>query len=100
MSENTEYLQQRAQIARETINEWFDKHPKPWEIDCHLFMFDNLEIEIYFADQVFDWYQIRIKCQTAQRANYLNKLLYKTTCQMGIDLVWKNKELFLLRFGF
>ena len=104
MSEDHNQLKLQAQMTREKINEWFDRHPKPWEIDAHWFTMEidgnYTEIHVYFCENVFDYFQIRIRCKTAKRAEYLNRLLYKTTSQMGIEQLLLNKELFLLRSFF
>tara|TARA_B100001250_G_C19694162_1_gene741724 strand:- start:594 stop:914 length:321 start_codon:yes stop_codon:yes gene_type:complete len=103
LKDNTSTL--HAKTRRELVNNWFDKHPRPWEIDCHWFSFNDdnqneYNIYVYFAENLFDWYQIRVKCRKASIAEYLNRLLYKTTSQMGIEQIWINKELFLLRSSF
>lgn len=90
-----------AKIRREIVNEWFDSHPEPWNVDCHWFDLNCkgkiYQVYVYFADNVFDWYQIRIQCKRATAAEYLNRLFFKTTSQMGIEQILINKELFLLR---
>ncbi len=77
------------------VESWFDNHPEPWNIDMHLFNFGNEEIYIYFADMVHNNFMIKISCNNARRASFLSKLFYKTTSQMGITQILKNKELFL-----
>ena len=81
----------------EYVEAWFDNHPEPWNIDCHLFSLGKTEIEIFFADQVFDTWMIKITCSNARRAVYYSKLLYKTTCQMDITQIQINKKLFLFK---
>lgn len=87
--------------TRNYVEDWFDKHPEPWNIDCHWFNdleFLNIQnIYVYFADMVHDTWLIKIVCENARRSLYLEKLLYKTTCQMGITLLRSNRELFLLK---
>ncbi len=83
------------------VEAWFDNHPEPYNIDMHIFEFDDKIIEVYFADQVFNTWMVKITCKTAISALILAKLLYKTTCQMDIQQVLKNNKLFLftdLRF--
>ncbi len=77
------------------VEDWFDKHPEPYNIDCHLFEINGNEIKVYFADMIHDTWLVKITCKTAASAVMLSKVLYKTTCQMGIDQVLKNRELFL-----
>jgi len=36
------------------VEDWFDKHPEPYNIDCHLFEINGNEIKVYFADMVHD----------------------------------------------
>ncbi len=83
------------------VEAWFDNHPEPYNIDMHLFEIGDKIIEVYFADQVFNTWMIKITCKTATAAVKLHKLLYKTTCQMDIHQYLKNRKLFLftdLRF--
>lgn len=86
------------------VEDWFDQHPEPWNIDCHWFTVDEKgikEIHVYFADMIYNCWMIKISCNNARKAVYLSKLLYKTTCQMGITQILINKKLFLftdLRF--
>ncbi len=79
------------------VESWFDNHPEPWNIDMHIYQFDNnkIEVNVYFADQVFDTWMIKISCNTARRASEISKLFYKTTCQMNITQILNNKDLFL-----
>ncbi len=77
------------------VEDWFDKHPEPWNIDAHLFEINGSKIKVYFADMVHDTWLVKITCKTAYDAVTLSQLLYKTTCQMGIDQVLKNNELFV-----
>lgn len=87
--------------TRNYVEDWFDKHPEPWNLDCHWFndlKFLNIkDVYVYFADMVFDTYLIKIVCENARRSIFLEKLLFKTTSQMGITLLRKNAELFLLK---
>lgn len=85
---------------RERIEAWFDEHPIPYEIDAHFFTIDYSQIKdvkVFFCDGLEDDFLIKIRCYNAQRAEYLSKLLYKTTSQMGIEQILIFKELFLLR---
>ncbi len=83
------------------VEAWFDNHPEPENIDCHTFGIDNEcmsqggKVHIYFADMIHNNFMIKIESHTARRALYLSKLFYKTTCQMGITQILKNKNLFL-----
>lgn len=77
------------------VEAWFDNHPNPAEIDCHLFTFGNVEMEIYFADMYFETWLIKLNCSNAQRALWLSKLFHKTTCQMNITQILIGKKLFL-----
>ncbi len=85
--------------ALEYVHNWFDEHPEPYNIDCH--WFEPIETEqiqsvhVYFADQIFNNFMIKITCKNARKAEWLSRLLYKTTCQMGITQILKYKELFL-----
>ena len=81
------------------VEAWFDFHPEPWNIDTHWFTFEkyNADVHVYFADQVFDTWLVKITCKSAEAALQLKKLLYKTTCQMDISLVLINNKLFLLK---
>jgi hypothetical protein len=83
---------------REYIWDWFDNHPEPENIDCHWFEINRSQIKdvkVYFADQVFDSWLVKITCKNARRAAFLSQLFYKTTCQMGITQILINKKLFL-----
>ncbi len=77
------------------VEAWFDNHPEPFNIDMHLFEFDDKTIEVYFADMIYNTWMVKITCKTAAATVMLSKILYKTTCQIGIDQVLKNKILFL-----
>ncbi len=79
------------------IEAWFDNHPEPWNIDCHLFNFGSNEIEVFFADCIFDIWMIKITCNNARKALMLSKLYYKTTSQMDITQILIGKKLFLLK---
>lgn len=79
------------------VEAWFDHHPEPQNIDTHWFTFQNMNIHVYFADQVFDTWCIKITHKSAFDALKLSKLLYKTTCQMDIQQVLINNKLFLLK---
>jgi hypothetical protein len=79
------------------IEAWFDNHPEPGNIDCHLFNLGELEVEIFFADCIFDIWMIKITCTNARRALYYSKLFYKTTCQMDITQILIGKKLFLFK---
>jgi len=81
------------------VEAWFDNHPEPYNIDMHSFagLSDTEEFEIFFADQVFNTWMIKITCENARRAAYLSKLFYKTTCQMDITQVLIGKKLFLFQ---
>lgn len=85
---------------RMKVEEWFDEHAMPEEINCHWFT-ENFtqvkDIKVYFCEHQFDDFMIKITCANAQKALWLSKLLYKTTRQMGIEQVLMYKELFLLR---
>lgn len=103
MNENYEELKQHYTRLRDEVNEWFDKHPEPYNIDCHTFMTKINGIKegsIYFAAGVTDCYQIRIQCNTAHRAEALNRLFYQTSRQLGVKQILINKELFFLRSFF
>jgi hypothetical protein len=81
------------------VEAWFDNHPEPENIDCHSFSFIEIKdtkVDIFFADQIHNTFMIKITSKTAKRSLYLSKLLYKTTCQMGIDQILINNKLFLL----
>lgn len=77
------------------VEAWFDNHPEPHNIDMHLFEINENRIEVFFADMIHDTWLVKITCKTATSAVTLSKVLYKTTCQMGIDLILKNNKLFL-----
>jgi len=81
------------------IEAWFDNHPEPWNIDCHSFdeVFGEYNVEVFFADQVFNTWMIKISCRNARRAVHLSKLFYKTTCQMDITQILIGKKLFLFQ---
>lgn len=81
------------------IEAWFDNHPEPWNIDCHSFdgVWKDHDVEIFFADQVFNTWMIKITCNNARRATFLSKLFYKTTCQMDITQILIGKKLFLFQ---
>jgi hypothetical protein len=82
------------------IEDWFDHHPEPWNIDCHSFdvNYKNIKnVEVYFADQVFNTWLIKISCENARRAEFLSRLFYKTTCQMNITQILIGKKLFLFQ---
>lgn len=82
----------------EYVYAWFENHPNPEEIDCHSFsLFGDHKVEVYFADQVFDCWAVKITCKTARRAVYLSQLFYKTTCQMDIDQILIGNKLFFLK---
>lgn len=104
MSEDYEELKQHTTRLRDEVNNWFDKHPEPYNIDCHSFRGTKgsgiKKVNVYFADKIHDCYQVRIECNSAKTAEFLNRLYYKTTCQMGITQILINKELFFLRSFF
>lgn len=77
------------------VESWFDNHPEPYNIDCHEFNFGNHKVHIYFADMVYETWLIKITCENAHRATILSQMFYKTTCQMNIQQILKNKTLFL-----
>lgn len=79
------------------VEAWFDNHPEPYNIDCHEFNLGNTKIEVFFADQVFDTWMIKLSCNNARRALYLSKLFYKTTSQMDITQILIFKTLFLFK---
>jgi len=79
------------------VEAWFDNHPEPQNIDCHVFHQGDTELSIYFADQVFNTWMIKISCKTARRALFYSKLVYKTTCQMDITQILINNKLFLFK---
>ncbi len=79
------------------VESWFDNHPEPWNIDCHSFDWKDSEVEVFFADGVFDVWMVKITCNNARRSTYLSKLFYKTTCQMGITQILIGKKLFLFQ---
>lgn len=82
---------------QEYVEAWFDNHPEPWNIDCHEFNSGNTKIEVFFADQVFNTWMIKLSCQNARRALFFSKLFYKTTCQMDVTQILINKTLFLFK---
>lgn len=90
-----------AKIRREIVNDWFESHPEPWNIDCQWFDIQangtHYQVYVYFAAGTFDWYQIRIRCRRATTAQYLNRRFESLCSQMGIEQIRINKELFLLR---
>jgi len=77
------------------VEAWFDNHPEPYNIDCHQFEFGRSKVYVYFADLIFETWLIKMECHSAQRALYYSKLFYKTTSQMNITQILKNKTLFL-----
>ncbi len=77
------------------VEDWFDKHPEPYNIDMHLFEINGNTIEVFFADMIHDTWLVKITCKTAAAAVMLSNVLYKTASQMGIDMVQKNNKLFL-----
>jgi hypothetical protein len=100
MSENLEnYGLQDSNRAK--IGDWFDEHQVPFEIDAHQFSGETFlqikSIKVYFAEHICDDFLIKITCENARRAEYLSRLLYKTTSQMCIEQVLIFKDLFLLR---
>jgi hypothetical protein len=80
------------------IEAWFDEHPEPWNIDMHSFEFENCEVEVFFADVIYDIWMVKITCNNARRATFLSKLYYKTTSQMDIEQVLIGKKLFFLKY--
>ncbi len=92
MFEQEEFEEERL---LDYVEAWFDNHPEPWNIDMHLFEFGDDKVHIFFADMIYNTWLIKIRCSNARRAFFLSKLFYKTTCQMGITQILKNKELFL-----
>jgi hypothetical protein len=79
------------------IEAWFDNHPEPWNIDMHQFELGDLNVEIFFADLVYNTWMIKITCENARRAFYYSQLFYKTTSQMDITQILINKRLFLFQ---
>ncbi len=85
---------------RQKIEDWFDKHPIPWDVEIFTFSFGSYKIEIFTADSFKDDYLIKIICNNARRAITLSNEI-QTLCEsMGIDRVVKNNKLFLLRRSF
>lgn len=82
------------------VEAWFDNHPEPWNIDCHAFDINSSSIEnieVYFADMVYNTWLIKINCNNMRRSLTLSKLLYKTTSQMDITQILIEKKLFLFQ---
>jgi hypothetical protein len=79
------------------VEAWFDNHPEPWNIDGKTYHFGDHEIEVFFADQVFNCWMIKITCNNSRRATYLSQLFYKMTCQMDITQILIGKKLFLFQ---
>lgn len=79
------------------IEAWFDNHPEPWNIDMHQFELGDLEVEIFFADLVYNNWLIKITCENARRAFYYSQLFYTTTSQMDVTQILINKKLFLFQ---
>jgi len=79
------------------VEAWFDNHPEPWNIDMHQFELGDLEVEIFFADMVYNNYLVKITCKTARRAANYSQLFYKTTSQMDITQILINRKLFLFK---
>lgn len=79
------------------VEAWFDNHPEPENIDTHKFDLGELEVDIFFADQVFNNWMIKITCNNARRAFYYSQLFYKTTSQMDITQILIGKKLFLFQ---
>ncbi len=82
----------------EHVYAWFDHHPEPENIDCHSFsLSDHEDIEIFFANLVFETWLVKLTCRTARRAVFLSNLFYKTTSQMDITQILVNNKLFLFK---
>jgi len=103
-NENKEYIGKgweysffETESPQAYIESWFDHHPEPWNIDCHTFNLGDMEVEVFFADQVFNTWMIKITCSNARRALHYSKLFYKTTCQMDITQILIGKKLFLFQ---
>ncbi len=81
------------------IEAWFDNHPEPWNIDMHSFdeIWKDHDVEVFFADQVYDCWMIKITTRNCRRATWLSKLLHKTTSQMDITQILIGKKLFLFK---
>ncbi len=79
------------------VEAWFDNHPEPWNMDMHQFKLGDLEVEIFFADLVYNTWMIKITCENARRACYYSKLFYETTSQMDVTQILINKRLFLFQ---
>jgi len=79
------------------VEAWFDNHPEPYNIDCHSFRLGKVKIEVFFANQVFDTWLVKISCINAKQALHLSKLFGKTASQMDVTQILIYKELFLFK---
>jgi hypothetical protein len=85
---------------RERIEDWFDKHPIPWDIIMYTYEFGSYKIEIFTADSFRDDYLIKIICNNARRSISLSAELKPLCDSAGIERVIINRKLFLFRRSF
>ena len=79
------------------VEAWFDNHPEPENIDMHQFEFEDLQIQIFFADMVYNTWMIKITCNNARRAAHYSQQFHETTRSMGITQILIGNKLFLFQ---
>lgn len=86
---------------KQKIEDWFDKHPIPWDIEIYTILTTSFyEVVIYCAKDFKDDYLVKIICNNARRAVTLSAEI-KSLCEtLGLDRVIIHKKLFLLRRSF
>jgi hypothetical protein len=92
-----------SDTRRLKIEEWFDNHPYPWNIDCIEFNPRTgpiKSIKFYCAEEFQDDFLIKIVCDNATYAANLSKETIKLAEIFGLEKILINKSLFLLRRSF
>lgn len=86
---------------RARIEEYFDEHPIPWDLESYTILETKLfKVEVFCANDFKDDYLIKIICNNARLAVTLSKQLEPISDALGLERIIIGKKLFLLRRSF
>lgn len=82
------------------IEEYFDKHPIPWDVEIYRFKSKSYKVEIFCASEFKDDYLVKITCNNMRRSVTLSRELKSLSDAMGLERIVIGRKLFLLRRSF